>query len=141
MSNEIKPAVIACDVFWAFTNKPNQLSGKYQVDLCNLSDKAVEALEEFGLPVKNNPNKPDQGKYITATSELVIKPTNPAGDLLTGIEIGNGSKARAVVTYYDWNFNGKKGRSPSLHKLIIDDLVEYTGGAADVGGYDLNEAI
>lgn len=141
MSNEIKPAVIACDVFWAFTNKTNQLSGKYQVDLCNLSDKAVEALEELGLPVKNNPDKADMGNYITPVSTRPIKFYNTAGDDLSGIEIGNGSKARAVIGFYDWTFSGKKGRSPSLVKLIIDDLVEYEGGSADVGSYDLNEAI
>lgn len=141
MTDTIKPVVVACDVFWAFTNKPNNLSNKYQVDLCNLSDKAVEQLEEMGLAVKNNPDKPDQGSYITPVSTRQIKFYNSAGDELTGIEIGNGSKARAVLGYYDWEFNRKKGRSPSLVKLIIDDLVEYEGGSADVGSYNLDEAI
>jgi hypothetical protein len=40
---------IKADVMWAYLVKPNDMSGKYQVDLCNLSDKAVEALESMGI--------------------------------------------------------------------------------------------
>jgi hypothetical protein len=40
---------IKADIMWAYLNKPNDMSGKFQVDLCNLSDKAAEALQEHGL--------------------------------------------------------------------------------------------
>jgi len=43
---------IKADIMWAYLDKPNDMSGKYQVDLCNLSDKAAGALEELGLEVK-----------------------------------------------------------------------------------------
>jgi hypothetical protein len=138
MSNQDQPLVITCDAYWAFTNKPNQLSGKYQVDLCNLSDKAVEALEERGISVKN---KEAQGSYITPVSKRNIRAYNTAGDELSGVDIGNGSKARAVIGTYDWNFNGKQGRSPSLVKFIIDDLIVFEGGEGSGGSYDLDEAI
>ena len=80
------------------------------------------------------------GNYITPVSTRNIRAYNTAGDELTGIDIGNGSKARAVLGSYDWTFNGKKGRSPSLVKFIIDDLIVFEG-STDVGEYDVNEAI
>jgi hypothetical protein len=135
-----QPTVVTCDVFWAFTNKPNKLSGKYQVDICNLSDKAVEVLEERGLTVKSSDKKPEQGNYITPVSTHNIRAYNTAGDELTGVDIGNGSKARAVIDTYDWTFSGKQGRSPSLVRFIIDDLIVFEGSNAP-GDYNLDEAI
>jgi hypothetical protein len=32
-----KPIPVKVDLYWAFLNEPNQMSEKYQVDLCNLS--------------------------------------------------------------------------------------------------------
>ena len=138
MSDE--PIVVVCDVFWAFTNKTNKLSGKYQVDLCNLSDKAVELLEERGITVKSSDKKPEQGNYITPVSTHNIRAYNTAEDELTGIDIGNGSKARAAIGTYDWTFSGKQGTSPSLVRFVIDDLVIFEG-AGDSGAYNLDEAI
>jgi len=43
---------IKADVMWAYLDKPNEMSQKYQVDLCNLSDPAVSALESMGLTVR-----------------------------------------------------------------------------------------
>jgi hypothetical protein len=48
------------------------------------------------------------------------------GDEITE-DIGNGSKAKALVGSYDWTYKNKKGVSPSLIKLVITDLVEYAG--------------
>jgi len=33
---------IKADIMWAYLDKVNDMSGKFQVDLCNLSDKAAE---------------------------------------------------------------------------------------------------
>jgi hypothetical protein len=41
MTDSVK---IKADVMWASLGKVNEMSGKFQVDLCNLSDKAAEAL-------------------------------------------------------------------------------------------------
>ena len=138
MSEDFKPIVVTCDVYWACLDHKNELANKYQVDLCNLSDKAVEALEENGIGVLNKPDRAEQGNYITVKSNNTIKAYNTDGDDLSGIKVGNGSKARAVLGYYDWTFSGKKGRSASLKKLIIDDLVVFEGSET---GYDLSEAI
>jgi hypothetical protein len=42
---------IKADIMWAYLDKVNDMSGKFQVDLCNLSDKAAAALQDIGLRV------------------------------------------------------------------------------------------
>ncbi len=43
MSNTIKPVAIQATVYWANLTSKNELSGKYQADLSQLSDAAAEA--------------------------------------------------------------------------------------------------
>lgn len=126
----LNPAIkIKADVMWAFTEKPNDMSNKYQIDLCNLSERAVVELEKLGLEVKTKEN---QGSYITVKSNNPIKVYDDGGSPLDGILIGNGSKAVAAISYYDWKYKAKQGRSPSLRKLVVTDLVEFNpdGGGA-----------
>ena len=40
---------VKAEIMWAFLNKPNEMSGKFQVDLCNLSDKAVALWKRWVL--------------------------------------------------------------------------------------------
>ena len=130
--------VVNADIYWAFLNHLN-MNEKYSVDLCNLSDAAVEKLQSMGLSCNSNPKQPDKGRFITCKSGYPIKAYNSAGDLITEIydenlKVANGSKGRATVSFYDWR-NGK-GRSPQLLKLFITDLVPYAqngGGSADAG--------
>jgi hypothetical protein len=41
---ELKPVKIQAEVQWASFDKVNEMSGKFQCDLANLSTAAVEAL-------------------------------------------------------------------------------------------------
>ena len=125
MTDAIK---IKADIMWAYLAKPNEMSGKYQVDLCNLSDKAVEALEDMGLEVKNKDGK---GKFITCKSTRPITIYDDGGSVLDGSVLGNGSKAVALIGTWEWSYQKKKGVSPSLRKLVITDYKTYTGD--DVG--------
>ena len=129
MTNEKKKLKIKCDIYWAQLNKMNEMSGAYQVNLCNLSDAAAEALEEMGLSVnQDSEKKADMGKYITCKSKnKPMKAFDVDGDEITE-DIGNGSKAKALVGTYDWTYKNKKGVSASLIKLVVTDLVEYEGG-------------
>ena len=132
--------VVNADIYWAFLNHLN-MNEKYSVDLCNLSDAAVEKLQSMGLSCNSNPKQPEKGKFITCKSGYPIKAYNSAGDLITEIydenlKVANDSKGRAVLSYYDWK-NGK-GRSPQLLKLFITDLIPYGNndggeGSADIG--------
>lgn len=136
--SEAKPVTIAADMMWSSLNEPNRMSGKYQVDLANLSKAATEALEMMGLNVRQ---KDGQGNFITAKSQHPIRIYDTDGDEIKGILVGNGSKAKAVVSYYDWKSPaGQAGRSPTLLKLVVTDLIPY-GGNAEVADVDLGEAL
>ncbi len=113
---------ILATLTWPFLDKPNDMSGKYQVDLTNLSDKAVKALEDMGISVRNKEGK---GFYITAKSNHEIKALDKNGEQVLA-HIGNGTKAVCVMGSYSWTFKNKKGVSPSLKKLVITDLVTYS---------------
>ena len=123
---------IKADIMWAQMNKINDLSGKYQVNLCNLSDAAVEALEGMDIEVRE---KEGMGKYITCKSAKPMKAYDTDGDEITE-DIGNGSKSKAIISSYEWKYKNKKGVSPSLKKLVITELVEYGEGK---GGSSLND--
>ena len=127
---------VKAEVMWAFLNKPNEMSGKFQVDLCNLSDKAVGALEEMGIEVKTKEGK---GAYVTCKSTRPIAAYDDGGSLLEGEILGNGSKAAAIITPCEWSFKGKKGVSPSLRKMVITELVPYTGGSG--GAFDEDDLL
>ena len=128
MSDTQTVVKLKADIMWAQLDKVNEMSGKYQVNLCNLSEAAVTALEEMGITVAD---KEGQGKYITCKSNQPIKAFDSDGDLITD-KIGNGSKAKAIVTGYEWKYKNKKGVSPSLKKLVITDLVVYEGASAAI---------
>ena len=119
---------IKADIMWAYLVKPNDMSNKYQVDLCNLSDKAVEALESMGLEVKHKEGK---GKYITCKSSRPITIYDDGGAMLDGANLGNGSKAVALVGTWEWAYQKKKGTSPALKRLVITELLEYTGSPVE----------
>lgn len=131
--------VVNADIYWAFLNNLN-MNEKYSVDLCNLSPAAVEKLQSMGLRANTNDKQPEKGHFITCKSSYPIKAYNSAGDLITeiydeGLKVANESKARAMLTYYDWKSG--KGRSPRLLKLFITDLIPYgnkEGGLSEDAG-------
>ena len=77
-------------VMWAFHNKPNNLSEKYQIDLCELSDAAVEALQkDLGVEARNKGD--EKGNFITCRSVMPLKIVDLEGRSLQDVAIGNGS--------------------------------------------------
>ena len=125
MANSVKVAGV---MMWSNLNKKNEMSDKYQFDLCNLSKAAAAAIEELGLVVHTSDKYPEKGVFITIKSNYEIKAFDTEGKQVMDA-VGNGSKAQVVVGYYDWKFKNKAGRSPSCMKLIITDLVVYGGKA------------
>ena len=133
MSDKLK---LKADVYWASLNRKNEMADAYMVDLCNLSDKAVAALEEMGISVQENlEKKPEQGKYITCKSQRPIKAFDTDNEEIVE-DIGNGSKAICMVGSYPWTYKNKKGVSPSLAKLVITDLVEYASAGGRITADD-----
>lgn len=121
-------------VMWCQNQQPNEMSGKFQIDLTQLSDAAVAALEAMNIEVKE---KEGMGKYITCKSSVPIKVLDEDGDEINE-KIGNGSKAKCIVTSYEWKYKNKKGVSPSLKKIVITELIEFGGSG---GNIDDDEAL
>lgn len=128
---DIKPVKIEATVMWAFLNRVNDMSGKYQVDLCDLDDDSVAALQNIGVEVKFNPDKEEKGRYITCKSKnYPIPAVDVHGNPIT-VDVANGSKAKALIGAYEWKFKGKVGVSPSIKKMVITDLKEFVRADAD----------
>lgn len=128
---------IKATIMWAQLEERNEMSGKFQVDLCQLSDRAVEALESKGIEVKEHEGK---GSYITCKSKNPIYAKDTDGVDLRGIRIGNGSECVAAVGSYEWTFKNRSGVSPSLNGLVITALEIYDGEGGD-STPDLDEAL
>jgi hypothetical protein len=130
MQKEVKPLKIKATVQWAFLDQRNEMSNCYQVDLCNLSKAAVDALSDMGIEAKH---KDDKGFYITAKSKnYPIEAQTTDGERIPeGVKVANGSKATAIISSYAWTFKNKKGVSPSIKKLVITDLIEYKRSGED----------
>ena len=122
--SDIKPVKLNAEIKWAFFDKVSEMSGKYQVDLTNLSEQAVKALEAIGVTVRKREDKPENGWYVTVKSNNPIKPVDEKGNSINAI-VANGSKATALVSAYNWTWKNKSGVSPSLMKIVITDLKEY----------------
>ena len=122
--SEIKPVKLNAEIQWAFFDKVSDMSGKYQVDLCNLADSAVAALEAIGVAPRKREDKPEKGWFVTVKSNHPIKPVDASGNPITAI-VANGSKANALVSAYEWVWKNKKGVSPTMLKIVITDLKEY----------------
>jgi hypothetical protein len=120
---------VGVTLYWPFLYERNNLSNKYQVDICNLSDAQVEALEDRGVTVRNKGD--ERGNFLTAKSDKYeIRPYDTNGTELKGITIGNGSKATILFDTFSWkNPAGKKGVSMGIKKLIVTDVVEYSKDA------------
>lgn len=118
-----QPITLKGTLYWVERNKINKFSNKYQIVLGNLSDKAVEALDAMGIAAAN---KGDEKEFfITMKSNNPMKVTDAEGTEYPGdLLIANGSKAVCVVGYYDWSVG--TGRSPSMVKCKVTELVEYS---------------
>ena len=119
-----------CTLFWVFDKHVNDLSQKYQMDLCHLSDKVVEKLTDAGVNVKvcAKPEDQNRGYYVTVKSINPLRIANVPEDST----IGNGTKARVVVTTYNWTYQKREGVSLSLYECAVTDLVEYSRDSSDI---------
>ena len=107
-------------------------TGKYGVQLTNLSERAIERLEELGVELKQKPDdKYARGRFIECKSQYPIDNSGRFKILFEDDgkspvegdprEIGYGSIVRAKVKAY-------KGRDgvvrPSLVSMTIEELVQ-----------------
>lgn len=129
---------------WASLSKPNDMSGKYQIDVCNMSEADVKQLEGQGVTNIRHEEKRDddyepRGHFITMRSNAVSK----NGDILDppkvvdakknplpkGTLVGNGSEVKVVYDPFEWSFKGKTGVSAGLRIVQVITLEAYEGGS------------
>ena len=128
MSNKPQPLTLKGTLYWVERNKLNKYSNKYQIVLGNLSDKAVEALDKMGIAAANKGDEKDS--FITMKSNNPMRITDADGqEYDESVLIGNGSQAVCVVGYYDWTVG--TGRSPSMIKCKVTNLIEYSDNTVD----------
>ena len=120
-------------MMWANLNHVNEMSGKYQVDLCNLSDKAVEELAKDGIVASEATKAGDErGVYITCKSTYPILAYYEDGsEVPSNVLVGNGSLAVASIKPYAWNFKGKTGSSATIVRLTVTKLIAYASEGED----------
>lgn len=114
---------------WACLAKPNEMSGKFQVDLTQLDEKDVAQLAAAGVPVSFGKGKKEgYGNYITVKSERPVAVVTTTKTPFDAAKLGNGSKVKASVKPFEWNFKGKKGISAGLQALMVTEAKIYEPG-------------
>jgi hypothetical protein len=131
---------VNCEVFWANLNKENEMSGKFQYDLANLSGPAVAKLSELGIKVRNKGD--ERGDFVTSKSLYPIKTTDKDGLALDpGVLVGNGSKATAAIRVISGENSFGHQVFVETFKLQINDLIEYKSPAAEEATLDESGAL
>lgn len=130
MSKQSKFLKVHGKAYWACVHRPNELSGKYQVDIALTDNKLINELKELGLNVKESND--ERGNYITAKSNFPIKVVDSAVNAIPDtVLIGNGSKIIASIKAYPYNFKGREGVGAGLQGLQVVELVEYGNSDSD----------
>ncbi len=139
---------------WANLAKPNDLSEKYQIDVCHLSEADVKQLEKQGVTnvheeTSRADDKEPRGHYITMRSNAVSKTGKilPPPDVVDAkkkplprdVWVGNGSKVNVVYDTFDWTYKKKAGISAGLRIVQVIELVEYIAPDDSSGLDDLEE--
>ena len=134
---------IACTLNWVkdavSINKTfNDANDKYKLDVCNISQKAADALsKEFGMKIKQDDKK---GLNFSCKSKYPFQFADDVGNPIDAAKVGNGSKAVVDVTgSYEHKFMKQYGKGPVATSVVkVTELVSYV---AEGGGSDDEEAL
>lgn len=129
--SEVKQEVIKGVLEWAHLTpgKPNDLSGKYQVDVCQLDSDTVKKLKKLGLDVQDGSKKgkAEKGHYVTPKATRPVTVVDSKRNTFEAIDsIGNGTVANVAIRAFPYNFKGKEGIGCGLQAIQILDLKEYS---------------
>ena len=130
-------AKIKATVSFPSLTRPDQMSGKYSIQLGNLSTPAVEKLEELGITPKFKEDSYNRGQFIECKSKYPIDNSkfqtvlDSEGLPIDPDTIGPGSKVEALVKAYEWSMGGKSGVGARIIKLVVTELAEAESVAED----------
>lgn len=119
--------------FWAFLSKPNEMSGKFQMDLGLLDAAAIKSFKDAKISVKKDDKYPPgdekyRGNYVTLKAGDEFPPAvvdAKKQPLPTGVLVGNGSKVKVVFNAFEWTFKNKSGISAGLQAVQVLDLIPF----------------
>lgn len=163
----VNTAVIKGTFYWPCLGKKNQMKGKYTLDVGQLSDKVLATLKRMGVGnhikvdepregytskgdkfVSDDPeqkDRPNRGRYIVLKSNYIPKVEDRSHDTIDPSAVGEGSKGQVRVQAYDWTFldkesDAKKGTlGAGFNKVVVSELVTFTGGDNDDSDFDYEE--
>ena len=121
---------IAATVAFPSLTRTDQMSGKYSIQLANLSDAAAEKLEELGMNVKFKDDSYGRGRFIECKSKFPIDNSkfqtvvDDQGLALDPDLVGPGSKVEALLKTYEWKMGGNTGTSAYVTKLVVKELAK-----------------
>jgi hypothetical protein len=123
--SDVTPIKVKATIMYPYLTRLNDRfnadNPKYEVTLANLSDKAVEKIEEMGITVYE---KEGMGKKITCKSINEIRAyDSKTGEQVDGDLVGNGSECIVILSAY----SNRYGSFPQLSKLTITELKTYEG--------------
>lgn len=126
-NNQVK---IKATVSFPSLTRVDQMSGKYTIQLGNLSSAAVEKLEELGVNPKFKEDSYNRGQFIECKSKYPIDNSkfrtvmDSEGLPIDPESVGPGSKVEALLRTYDWSMGGSSGVGTRVIKLIVTELAQ-----------------
>lgn len=127
--------LVDVELQWACLNHTNDLSGKYQVDLVNLTEENQNKLLSLGpVRLRTRDDKPEKGTFITAKSIHPILSVDASGAPVTA-KVANGSRGNVVCSVFAFKRKSPDGQTHglSIAKLIVTDLKEFEPATIDDG--------
>lgn len=121
--------VVKGEAMWASLFERNEMSDRYQIDICKLDKDAIKAIESIGIEVKKGEGeKADKGHFVTAKTKRLPKVTDSARNPWPHkMVVGNGSTVKCSISAYDWRYQKKSGVGCSLNSVMIIDYKPYEG--------------
>jgi hypothetical protein len=127
-----KKFVLTGKAFYLQARRPNELSGKYQMDLA-IDAETASKLRSIGIDVKNKGDSRGDHVTLKASAENKDGSTRSGPKVLDAdkneipedILVGNGSDVKVVSHVYEWKFKGKSGTSLGLDTVQVTNLIPY----------------
>ena len=121
--------IVKGEAMWASLFERNEMSDRYQIDICNLDKDAIKALKSINIEVKKGEGeKAEKGHFVTAKTKRLPKVTDSARNPWPHtMVVGNGSTVKCSVSSYEWHYQKKCGIGCSLNSVMIIDYKPYAG--------------
>ena len=130
----IKPQVLQGLVYWCKVFEPDEMSGKYCLDLA-LSADGVKLCSELNIPIKNmNDDRGSYARFYAFAKDLDGNPVKFTEIFDAGMKawdkglIGNGSLVNVEFYPKNWEYGNKTGTRGTLLRLQVLKHIPYGAG-------------